>query len=169
MQTSSSADAVRKHRNSQTNEPEAALTIGLAKMGPFGFAIDLGLAVGTFISNTGELDEKTLNTIALGDAASAYVAYMKTQLAHDTANYYFVNSENYNQLQLLGQLRICGENSFCETADSRGVVMKLIDRIFGGSQKEIEGYCKDTIDRVRNVCDNIGVYINPNYEGAFFK
>lgn len=148
---------------------KAALTVALAKMGPWGFAIDLGLAVGGFIANTGEITEKSLNTVALGDAASAYAKHVKSILVKDTEDYYFINDVNYNQIQLLGQLRIKGEDSFCETADSRGLIMKLIDSLKNGSQEEIEEYCKDTIQRVIGVCEKVGVYVTMNYEGAFLK
>lgn len=125
--------------------------------------------MGGFIANTGEITEKSLNTVALGDAASAYAKYVKAELVKDTEDYYFINDVNYSQIQLLGQLRINGEDSFCETADSRGVIMKFIDSFKNGSQEEIEEYCKDTIQRVIGVCDKVGVYVTMDFEGAFLK
>lgn len=148
---------------------QATLTAALASMGPMGFAIDLGLAFGTFIANTGELAEKSLATIAMGDAASAYAEYVKSQMVYNTEDFYYMNDANYSQFQLLGQLRINGENSFCETLDSRGVVLKLIEKLKYGSQKEAETHCNSTIDNVVDVCNKVGVYVTRDYEGAYLK
>ena len=148
---------------------KTAVTVALAKMGVFAFAIDLGLAFGDFIANTGEMNEKSLKTVALGDAASAYAKYVKKQLENDVEGFYFLSDTNCSQIQFLGQLRICGEDSFCEVSDSRGFVMKLIDWFRNGSQEEIKADCRDRLQNVIDVCDTIGVYVTMDYEGAYLK
>lgn len=80
-----------------------------------------------------------------------------------------MNDANYSQLQFLGQLRICGEDAFCELSDSRGFVMKNIDWFRNGSQEEIKVDCRAGLQNVIDVCNTIGVYVTMDYEGSYLK
>lgn len=98
----------------------------LCKLGPIGWAAYLGWGLGNLASGTGKIDEKALGIIACGNGAKCYTERIREHLSSDTGGFYMCPEELKGQLQLLGQLRIVGEDKFCETAKSRGPLRKLL-------------------------------------------
>ena len=72
------------------------------------------------------------------------------------------------QLQLLGQLKIVGEDKFCETAKSRGPFRKFFEWIISGeSQASINAYGRENIDSIFSICDNMDKFVEKKFEGNY--
>lgn len=133
----------------------------VAELGPLAWAVDLGLSLGDLMFNTGEVDELSLCTIALGDSSVCVSKEVENALITDTQLFYILTDDIRENLEILCQLRIVGENAFCEAADTRSFILKL----FTGSQSEIEEICRDNITTVYDKALKHGIYVNPSYNG----
>lgn len=144
------------------------VTMTLCKLGPIGWAAYLGWGLGNLASGTGKIDEKALCIIACGNGAKCYTERIREHLSSDTGGFYMCPEELKGQLQLLGQLRIVGEDKFCETAKSRGPLRKLFDLIISGeSQSSINAYGRDNIDSIVSACDNMNIFVEKKFEGNY--
>lgn len=144
-------------------------TYALTHTGPLGWAIYLGWGLGNLISNTNTIDEELLKVIAYGDSAVSYGKYLKWRLNYDTPYYYECDESLLNEFQILGQLRIVGEDKYAEVANERSFVRKWIEGFFGGSQKELEESCLDTIDQVVRKCNNFKVLVYKNFMNSYLS
>ena len=147
-----------------------AYYMALAEAGPLGWAISIGGCLGNLIFKTGSVDKELLKVIAYGDSASSYSKRCSYKLKKDTDIYYYVDDiYDLGTIQLLGQLRVVGEDQYAYSASKRGGIIKFIGSIQGCSQKEIEEYCSDTIDDIIRRCNIYNIEINKFFEGAYLN
>ncbi len=86
----------------------------------------------------------------------------------DTSSFYMCPEELKGRLQLLGQLKIVGEDKFCETAKSRGPFRKFFEWIISGeSQASINAYGRENIDSIFSICDNMDIFVEKKFEGNY--
>lgn len=147
----------------------AAYTAILAKSGPLGWAIYLGWSLGNLISNTGKIDEELLKVIAYGESSVSYTKYIKNRLTYDTSSYYERNDDVVYGLQILGQLRIIGEDKYAEIANQRSVIRKWIGELLGCSQSDIEEFCSENIEDVLRHCGNCDILVNKKFTGSYLN
>ena len=144
------------------------VTWTLTHLGPIGWAVYLGWGLGNLAFGTGQIDEKALGIIACGNGAKCYSESIKEHLSSDTDRFYKCPEELKGQLQLLGQLKIVGEDKFCETAKSRGPLRKLFEWIVSGeSQASINAYGRDNIEYIFSKCDNMDIFVEKKFEGNY--
>ena len=144
------------------------VTWTLTHLGPIGWAAYLGWGLGNLASGTGKIDEKALSIIAYGNGAKCYSENIKEHLSSDTSSFYMCPEELKGQLQLLGQLKIVGEDKFCETAKSRGPFRKFFEWIISGeSQASINAYGRENIDSIFSICDNMDIFVEKKFEGNY--
>lgn len=147
----------------------AAYTAILAKSGPLGWAIYLGWSLGNLISNTGKIDEELLKVIAYGESSVSYTKYIKNNLTYDTSSYYERNDDVVYGLQILGQLRIVGEDKYAEIANQRSVIRKWIGKLLGCSQSDTEEFCSENIEEVTRRCGNCDIVVNKKFAGSYLN
>lgn len=146
----------------------AGVTAVLTHLGPIGWAAYLGWGLGNLASGTGKIDEKALSIIAYGNGAKCYSESIKEHLSSDTDSFYMCPEELKGQLQLLGQLKIVGEDKFCETAKSRGPFRKFFEWIISGeSQASINAYGRENIEVIVSKCEDIGIFVEKKFEGSY--
>ena len=140
----------------------------LTNLGPIGWATYLGWGLGNLASGTGKIDEKALSIIAYGNGAKCYSESIKEQLSSDTDSFYMCPEELKGQLQLLGQLKIVGEDKFCETAKSRGPFRKFFEWIISGeSQASINAYGRENIEVIVSKCEDMEIFVEKKFEGSY--
>lgn len=145
-------------------------TLILTHTGPLGWAIYLGWTLGNLISNTGEIDEKLLGVIALGDSAKCYAENIKKELSKDTMQYYMITENTNKELQLLAQLRIVGEDKYAEVSNCRSKFRKWIEKKLGNcSQSDIEDYCKDEISNIIDKCGILGIVVTDKFKDHYLS
>ncbi|MBQ2744087.1 MAG: VWA domain-containing protein [Lachnospiraceae bacterium] len=147
----------------------AALTFALSKCGPIGWAIGLGWSLGDLMSNTSTVNEELLKVIAYGDAGVSYRKKLENRLPYETPLYYQCNVSLLTELQLLGQLRVVGEDKYAYAQNERGFLKMWIDGIFGDTQEEVEETCRDTIEAVVRKCNNFQVSIYKKFIGSYLN
>ena len=146
----------------------ALVTYVLTNIGPIGWAAYLGWGLGNLAFGTGKIDEKALGIIAYGNGAKCYSKSIKEHLSSDTDRFYMCPEELKGQLQLLGQLKIVGEDKFCETAKSRGTFRKFFEWIISGeSQASINAYGRENIEYIFSICDKMDIYVEKEFEGNY--
>lgn len=146
----------------------AGVTYTLIHHGPIGWATYLGWGLGNLASGTGKIDEKALSIIAYGNGAKCYSESIKEHLSSDTDSFYMCPEELKGQLQLLGQLKIVGEDKFCETAKSRGPFRKFFEWIISGeSQASINAYGRENIEVIVSKCEDMGIFVEKKFEGSY--
>lgn len=144
------------------------VTYTLTHIGPMGWAAYLGWGLGNLASGTGRVDEKALGIIAYGNGAKCYSESIKEHLSSDTDKFYMCPEELKGQLQLLGQLKVVGEDKFCETAKNRGPFRKFFEWIISGeSQASINAYGRENIEEIISKCDNMGIFVEKKFEGNY--
>lgn len=146
----------------------AGVTYALTHLGPIGWAVYLGWGLGNLAFGTGQIDEKALGVIAYGNGAKCYSESIKEQLSNDTDEFYMCPEELKGQLQLLGQLKIVGEDKFCETTNSRGSFRKFFEWIVSGeSQASIDAYGRGNIECIFSICYNMDIFVEKKFEGNY--
>lgn len=130
------------------------------KTNAYVWAAYFGWSLGEVISHTGEVNENLLYVIAYGDAATSYVTGGKYLFTKETEGFCLIDEEDLNYIQVLGQLRIVGEDKYAYTADSRSELRKRLEGIGGISQKDIEQTCIDTIDKIERLCKKCNVFVD---------
>ncbi len=148
---------------------KAAVTYLLVEGGPIGWAIYIGGSLGDLISGTSIVNEELLKVIAYGDASVSYTKYLDNRLTYQTDYYYLCNDSILLELQILGQLRIVGEDKYASTQNERGFLKMWLDGIFGDTQEDIEENCRDTIDIVVRKCDNFNVPVYKNFVNSYLN
>ncbi len=135
---------------------------------PVFWAIDAGIAVGDVLFGTGALAEESLRVIALGGAARSLCTEVRTGVVEDTDIFYTLTSRcDKTHLQLLGQLRVCGEDAFANGANESGILLKGINRLKYGSQKEYEESLRQTIEHIIYRASQNGINIVKKYDGSY--
>ena len=101
-----------------------------AKFGPWLWAVDLGISLGNVAWHIGELDNKVLTCVALGNASECLSGVLSSHMYVDGNGYYSVNDEGIDLINQLAQLRIYGEDQFkSTTARYPGLIDKLYEII----------------------------------------
>ena len=143
----------------------ALVNVALTSTGPFGWATSLGWGLGNLLSGTGSIDEKALSVIVYGNGAKCYSESIQEHLSSDTSDFYMCTEELKGQLQLLGQLKIVGEDKFCETANCRGPLRKLFEYIISDeTQESLDEYGRDNIDSIVSACDNMSIFVEKIFD-----
>lgn len=130
------------------------------KTNAYVWAAYFGWSLGELISHTGEVNENLLYVIAYGDAATSYVTGGKYLFTKETEGFYLIDEEDLNYIQVLGQLRIVGEDKYAYTADSRSGFRKWLEDFSGITQSDIEKDCRETIDKVERLCKKCNVFVD---------
>ncbi len=131
--------------------------------GAFGIITSLGLGISDCIYNIGEVDELSVKTIALGDAATSISKAVDKGLEKDSNMYYTVNEKNLNRTKILVQLRVVAENSFAYTASKRGYIVRLILK----DQDDIEEIVFENVFNIRDIAIKYNLPLNIYYEGRY--
>lgn len=147
----------------------AALTYVLTHSGPIGWSIYLSWNLSQLITNAGVVNEELLKVIAYGDGSVSYAKHLENRLAYETPLYYQCNESLLVELQLLGQLRVVGEDKYANTQNERGFLKMWIDGIFGDTQEEVEETCRDTIEAVVRKCSNFQVSVFKRFIGSYLN
>lgn len=146
----------------------ALVTYTLIHSGPMGWAAYVGWGLGNLAFGTVKVDEKALGIIAYGNGAKCYSESIKKHLSSDTDGFYMCPEELKGQLQLLGQLKIVGEDKFCETAKSRGPFRKFFEWIISGeSQATINSYGRENVEVIVSKCEDMGIFVEKRFEGSY--
>lgn len=138
------------------------------KFGPLVWAIDAGISIGDMMFGTSAVVEETLRIIALGDAARTWNFAVTRYLKADTSLFYnYTPVCGREHLQLLGQLRICGEDAVARGNDESGIVKKGINRVIYGPQSKYEEYLKSSIDKVVQVSFKYNIIVAKYFDGSY--
>ena len=110
-----------------------AIVNGSSKFAPWAFAIDAGLAVGDVLWNISDIDEASLVTIALGDAATCLAKQININLSYyENSDYSVLDNDDIAMINNLAQLRICGEDEFMTVMDNYPKLFNLIHKVLAG-------------------------------------
>lgn len=140
----------------------------LTTAGPIGWAACLGWGLGDLAFGTGAIDEEVLSVIVYGNSAKCYSESIQEHLSSDTSCFYMCPEGLKGQLQLLGQLKIVGEDKFCETANCRGSLRKFFEFILSDeTQENISEYGRGNIDSIISICDNMNIFVEKKFEGNY--
>ncbi len=151
-----------------------AVTMILSKCSFFGWSIGLGWSIGDMISNVSSINQELLVVIAYGDGAVCMARNIDNYFSvigtsENNSSYYECDSMIQPELQVLGQLRIVGEDKYAEVAGDRGIVRKAIDKLKGYSQSNIEEYCKETIDNIVESYKAIDIVVYEKFKDSFLE
>jgi len=85
-------------------------------------------------------------------------------LKNDVGSYYYIeDTKVLKSIQVLGQLRIVGEDKYAESALKRGFLEKWISELLGCSEDDINDTCSDTIDSVVSRCDKMNIEVDEKF------
>lgn len=148
---------------------ELAYLLTISKVGTVGLALSAGWSIGDMIFNTGTINEELLKVIAYGDVAVAYSESLEDAIRYDCSPYYYICDESMlTELQILGQLRVVGEDKYAETSNERSFLIKWLGSLVECSQKDIEELCEDTIDEVIRRCDILKIVVSKKFKDCYF-
>lgn len=149
---------------------DTGFSIILTKCGPIGWSMDLGLSIGDFISNTGELNEKLLYVLAIGEATLAY-EYFKYDMTRSIISleeiYYELDDSSAPMLAMYAQLRIVGEDYYAQASDSRGFITDVLAKVSGDTKKEVNSYCRENITYIYDLCNEMKITVAKKYKNSF--
>lgn len=110
-----------------------AIVDGSSKFVPWVFAIDAGLAVGDILWGVSDIDEASLATIALGDAATCLSKQIRINLSYyEDSDYCVLNQNDIAMINNLAQLRICSEDEFMVVMDNYPKLFNLVHKVLAG-------------------------------------
>ena len=133
-----------------------AIVNGSSKLSPWVFAIDAGLAVGDVLWNISDIDEASLATIALGDAATCLAKQININLSYyENSDYSVLGYDDIAMINNLAQLRICGEDEFMTVMDNYPKLFNLVHKVLAGdwlvdATEEASEANKDCIIQIMN-------------------
>ena len=133
-----------------------AIVDGGSKFAPWAFAIDAGLAVGDVLWNISDIDEASLATIALGDAATCLAKQININLSYyENSDYSVLGYDDIAMINNLAQLRICGEDEFMTVMDNYPKLFNLVHKVLAGdwlvdATEEASEANKDCIIQIMN-------------------
>lgn len=140
------------------------LLTGGVEMNPIAVAVVAGLVIGDCLWNVSSIDQQSLYTIAMGDAACCLSAYVGAKMTTDASYYQHIADDNFCLISLLCQLRIVAENQFYDTAQCYSAIMDWVTDIKALSKET----CANNIERIYNITQKYPnqLICQPNYEGA---
>lgn len=159
-------------KNADSAVLESATAAALAKCGPIGWSVELGLSVGDLIFNTGNLNENLIYVLAYGEAVIAYKYFTgdtDSVIESFDTTYYEMTSWTSNLFSIYAQLRIVGEDYYAKASNSRNILTKVVAGLCGEGQDEVEDYCRQNIDNIVSLCLNIGVPVVKKYSGSYLN
>ena len=135
------------------------ITSAKAKLGAYGFAIDVGMGIGNLLFNTSEMCEKSINDIVYGDLAVNISELVNKDYSKDGEFFYKIGNYDAKKIQLLSQLRIMGEKSFVELYSAKSGLVKIIDSIIGYSENDVKKAIDYKINNITDICNNLKLKI----------
>ena len=156
-------------RRSQRRSEIAALFEGLVDLGIWNGLKILPSPVAiirtsvNLLTNAGAVNEKALDVIAIGDAAVCVSWALRKELQSSASiDVLSIDSQVFNYLTILGQLRIVGENHFYDMSNLRTGLVQF----FARDQNEINEICMQNISDVFGFSQKYGLTVIKDYGGA---
>lgn len=133
---------------------------------PVLLAINLGLSIGNMIWNIEKIDKETLSIIAIGDSTQAYGKRIESRMVHDSLMYpsYMVDSQDLCMLELLGQMRIVGEDLSGKTNDDNCFILTwIVEKLYKITAEELEEDLRDTVETVETIGGKLGLGVTGKF------
>lgn len=121
-----------------------------------------------------ELSEikETLGVIALGDSAKAFSKKIDRRMVHDMSWFssYLVDGQDVLMMELLGQIRVYGEDRVGKTNNTTGFVLKWIyETLYDVTQAEFDDDLREKISGLELIGEKIGARITHDFEDAYLR